>query len=368
MAEKRYQSKLIMDTDALDKEMKSGLSGAYLFYGEEDYLKQNALTKIRAQILTAEGFELFNHSNISFTQDSEVSKDSLYQKLLDAMESVPMMQDQVLVEVHDLSIDKLKQDELDSLVAACKKASNDTILIIFCRDIELPCVYRYEDQKSFKALSEVCKCVRFGLLTKGRLEGYVKKYLAREKVLITEDASELLCEMCSLRLYPLLGEMTKLIAYMSTIDGERKEVTASIVRQICSETADDESPFALSEAMQKWQIVGMLETISMAKDQKEEPVMYVGKLAKTYTEMLMIKAAMSQGLSSLDISKTLRINQFRVEKYMQNLSRVPIGVIENAVDEVFELDLKLKSTMSDPWTMIECFISKIYMPKSLKGQ
>ena len=90
--------------------------------------------------------------------------------------------------------------------------------------------------------------------------------------------------------------------------------------------------------MQKWQIVGMLETISMAKDQKEEPVMYVGKLAKTYTEMLMIKAAMSQGLSSLDISKTLRINQFRVEKYMQKLrDKNAIGELNHPSESVIDL-------------------------------
>ena len=46
--------------------------------------------------------------------------------------------------------------------------------------------------------------------------------------------------------------------------------------------------------------------------------------------------------------------------------RVPIKVIEGALEELYALDLKLKSSQSDPWMLIDCFVSKVYMPKSMR--
>ena len=65
-------------------------------------------------------------------------------------------------------------------------------------------------------------------------------------------------------------------------------------------------------------------------------------------------------------SKKLKMNAYRVDKYVLSLGRVPIDLIERALEKLYELDLTLKSTQSDAWTMIECFVSDIYMPKSLR--
>ena len=102
------------------------------------------------------------------------------------------------------------------------------------------------------------------------------------------------------------------------------------------------------------------------RDQREEPVVVVSKMAKVYTEMLFIKSLMITGMNAQDISKKMKMNAFRVEKYVASLEKAPITVIENAIKEIYELDLALKSTQSDPWLLIELFVAKVYLPKSMR--
>ena len=363
MAEKKNVP--ITSSDAFIKDMERGVFGAFLFFGEEDFIKERTLSKLREKILTAEGFELFNHFDISFSGASNLSRDELFSSLSDAVDAMPMMQEQKLIEIHDLAIDKATAADIETLVSACKKAGEDTVLVIFCRDSELLTDYRFEQGANFSKIAAAATPVRFGLLPKARLVSYARRELVKEDVKISDGALDVLADMCACRMMALTAELSKIAAY-AEISGKEKEITEETVRRICSVSASDEVPFALTDAMQKWAIGGMIAAVAQSKDIREEPIAVVSKMGRTYTDMLLIKAAMMAGLSSADISKKLKMNAYRVDKYVQSLIRVPISVIENALAELYELDLKLKSTQSDPWMLVDLFISKVYMPKSMR--
>lgn len=361
MAEKKTYP--ISSGDAFEKNIERGLFGAFFFFGEEDKQKYEALEKIRKSVLSAAGFEMFNRFEISFSPASPLSHDELFASLSDALDALPMMQEQKLIEICDITPSKLSAQELDALAATCKRAGEDTVLIIFCRDSEFVCEYRFEQSAAFTKIAAAASPVRFSLLTKARLVAYVKKTLAKKGIKITDAAADTLCDMCACRMTTLDGETAKIEAFASVSDGEIDERT---VKDICSVSAGDEAPFMLTDAMQKWNVTAMLDAISVSKDTREEPIAVVAKMGRTYADMLLIKSAMNDGMTSSEISSALKMNAYRVEKHVGSLTRVPIGVIEGAIRELYELDLKLKSTQSDPWTLVECFISKVYMPKSMR--
>ncbi|MBQ0126227.1 MAG: hypothetical protein KBS59_07910 [Clostridiales bacterium] len=364
MAEKKNVQ--IMTADAFDRESVRGVFGAYLFFGEEDYMKERKLADIRGKIMTAEGFELFNRFEISFSGASPLSRDEQFSALSDATDAMPMAQEQTLIEVHDLAVDKLSQSECDALVSACKKAGRETVLIIFCRENELSCDYRFEQGANFSKIASVATAVRFGLLSKGKLAGYAQKYLSKRKVLLSDDGADTLCDMCACRMMALTGELSKIAAYAGTLGDGIQNIDKDTVKLICAESPADEVPFALLDAMQKWSVLSMTDAISRERDNREEPIAVVAKMARAYIDMYRIKAAMVSGMSSAEISRALKMNAFRTEKYVASLGRVPMEIIENAISKTYELDLKLKSTQSDPWTLIDTFISDVYMPKSMR--
>lgn len=363
MAEKKNVR--ILSADAFAKDAEGGVFGAFLFFGEEDFMKERALSKLRSQVLTAEGFETFNHFDISFSGASNQSREELFSSLYDAVDAMPMMQEQKFIEIHDLAIDKASSSDVDALASACKKAGEDTVMIIFCRDSELLTDYRFEQGANFSKIAQAATPVRFELLSKSRLASYARRILAKEDVKMSDGALDLLFDMCACRLMTVTAELSKVVAY-ADISGKSKEITEETVRFVCSVSAADEVPFALTDAMQKWTIGGMISAVNQSKDMREEPIAVVSKMGRTYTDMLLIKSAMNAGMTGSEISGKLKMNAYRVDKYVNSLVRVPISVIENALAELYALDLKLKSTQSDPWTLVDLFISKVYMPKSMR--
>ena len=52
--------------EALSREIKKGILGAYVFFGEEDFLKTHYRDEIYKSVIE-EGFEVFNYYAISFS-------------------------------------------------------------------------------------------------------------------------------------------------------------------------------------------------------------------------------------------------------------------------------------------------------------
>ena len=90
------------------KQMKSGLSGGYLFFGDEDYLKQLDLDGARKAVAPDEVFAFFNDLRID-------ALDFTPSKLLDALMPMPMGADMKIVTVTGLSLDGMKPSEVEAL-------------------------------------------------------------------------------------------------------------------------------------------------------------------------------------------------------------------------------------------------------------
>ena len=76
----------ILSPDALGEIVRAGKSETLVFFGEEDYLKTVWSERIAKVVMTAEGFEIFNRFNISFSDEK-----SGLSSLTDALFASPMM-------------------------------------------------------------------------------------------------------------------------------------------------------------------------------------------------------------------------------------------------------------------------------------
>ena len=75
---KEFKMDRILGANELKDEVKFGLSGIYLFIGEEEYMKQYYLNEIRKKLLPSEDDELFRHKKLSCRElDLEQITDAL---------------------------------------------------------------------------------------------------------------------------------------------------------------------------------------------------------------------------------------------------------------------------------------------------
>ena len=198
----------VLTPDALPEIVKNGIAGAYVFFGDEDYLKTVWLDRIAKSVMTSEGFEIFNRFSVSFTDEKSGAA-----KLADALFASPMMQEKTLVEVHDLAVSGARSSVIDTLCETLSHISPDTVAIVIFRSDELSFDYKIEQSPVYKKLSQVASVVEFDLLPDAKLVAWAKKLLAAKKITISDGAAGVLVDMCSRRMFSLLGETEKLAAY-----------------------------------------------------------------------------------------------------------------------------------------------------------
>lgn len=362
------------EADKLPSEIKKGILGSFVFFGEEDYLKSYYRDEIYRNVMQ-EGMETFNYFPISFSPASSVREDPLV-RLSDAVLAMPMMQDKKLVLVSDLSPSGMGKDSLDALCSAMKTAtgSDDTVLILYCRADEMETDYKLESSAFYKKLATVSRMVRFDLQPRGKLIAWIKRHFVKETILISDEAAGLLSDMCAGRMTPLSFEIEKLICYAKYVKGKPDSDAPPVaideddVRRIATISETDESPFAMANAAQSWKLSEMLAVLDTARAQKEEPIAVLARLSRILLDMLFIKTAKEAAMSAPEIAKAMKMKEFRVGKYLASVAKVPLSVLENAVCLAYETDRALKSAPTDPWVILDELAVKLYAPKSLRKE
>lgn len=360
MAEKfRY-----MKPEELAAEIKSGgPHGAYIFLGDEDYLKRHYLSEIYKSIMIAEGLELFNYGKISFSAVSG-GRDAGFTALASSLSSFPMGQERRLTEIHDLAIDGLPASALDMLCENLKAADETNIAILCLRKNEWTFDYKTENSQEFKKLSAVAKLVRFDIQSKPKLKTWAARHLSREGVRASDAALDILADMCSLEMSVIAEETAKLCFYAH--GSGKTEITESDVRSVVSQAVTTEAPpFAMLEAAQKWSISDMYAVAATARDLREEPVALVAKLGKILSDMLRVKAGLEAGLTNAQIAKETKMKEYSVSKYAAAVAKAPISKLEESVRLACETDAALKSTQTDGYVLVDMLIARIYTPRSL---
>ena len=365
MAREAKAKVLSYTEEKLSADIKNALSGAYVFFGDEDYMKEHYLGKIRKKVLTAEGFETFNHFIISFSAASNLSQDELFARLSDAVDAMPMMQEQKLVEIRDLSLTGISPKAFETLITILTRANeiDDTVTVLNLRENEYVVDYKTETSATYKKLAAAAKTVRFDTFPPERLATWEKKHFASKELFIAQDAALMLADMCACRMFTINSEFAKLEAY-AEVHG-KKTITAEDVSLVCAMSEREEMPFALSNAAEKWNIKEVLSALYALRALKKEPIIILARLSGLYSDMLVAKAAQISGKTAADVAKTLKMREPRAARLMSTVAQVPISKLESCIDEAYKADLKLKSSPTDQWVVLETLVAIIFTPRSL---
>lgn len=104
------------------------LQNAYIFYGEETYLRSRYLQQVR-QLLIPAGFEEFNDHHLS-------GKGLTVQTLTEVVEAMPMMAQHTLVTVEDMDLFKLDEGQRNALIALLEDLPEYCTLIFIYDTLE----------------------------------------------------------------------------------------------------------------------------------------------------------------------------------------------------------------------------------------
>ena len=108
------------------KEIKTAPRTAYLFFGDEDYLKLSAVRLAHEALCPDPSFSVFNEMRLDAT-------DFTADRLVDALMPMPMMADRKLIVLSGLDFTSMKPNDLDALcdaLSATREYDYNTVLVL----------------------------------------------------------------------------------------------------------------------------------------------------------------------------------------------------------------------------------------------
>ena len=188
----------------LKSDLAAGQAGsAYIFYGEETYLREYYLKELRKKLIPA-GFEEFNYHTLD-------GKDLTAELLAETAEAMPMLSERTLIVASDFDIFKLNEDQREKLIA-------------FLEDIPPYCcvVFLYDTvdykpnrtmKKLYKAVTDHVEVVEFRPADNSDLVAWIARHFRALGKDIDRQTAEYMIFLCGGLMTGLLPEIQKTAAY-----------------------------------------------------------------------------------------------------------------------------------------------------------
>ncbi|MBQ7897154.1 MAG: DNA polymerase III subunit delta [Clostridia bacterium] len=324
-------------------------TGAYLFWGEEEYLKRYCLDELRA-VIKNEGMEDFNRTVIDFDREGTI-KD-----IEDAVDSLPVMAEHKIIEVWGLDLTSLKKEDEKRLTDAVKNVAKDTIFVIFERLDELDLsTKKSKERKLIKDLSALMTVTEFSRQSEMKLLSWTDRIFKTAEVRISDLNISKMIKLCDFSMTRLKSDSEKLIAYCkrNALDTVPNEIIDLLVKP----TAENEA-FEFTDALirrNKKEACTILENL---KGQNVEAVIILSIIQKALNALSVVKSARGK-LSDADISAVTGLFPWQIRNYLSASSNWTNDELSHSVRLAFLCDGDLKSTGVAPYVLLERLVVSI---------
>jgi DNA polymerase-3 subunit delta len=277
--------------------------------------------------------------------------------LADAVASPPFMSDFKFIEWKYPQFDKMNVGELDALERLCELVNSTgyTVLAFFVADGDLDTGTDKRPSRFVKRFGEKMGIIRLDKSTDAQLISWLKKHFDAEGVGVTREALEALIFRSGHSMQVLHSEVIKLSAYAKAngLDG----ITPSTVNKVASSTAESDA-FALSNAILDRNKKAAYDALAELKSQRTEPVIIISMMSRIYSDLVAISLLLSDGLGAKDIEAQLKMNSYKLKKYLAAAKKFDKGRAARILEELSRVDTGAKFGGVTGYTAVELFVAK----------
>lgn len=249
------------------------LGCAYIFYGEESYLREYYLEEVRKQLVPA-GFEEFNYHKVE-------GKDLTVQRLSEMAETMPMLSERTLIVVTDFDLFKLSEEQRTRMIAFLEDLPPYCCVVLVYDTVE------YKPNKTmkklYKAVTDHVECVEFRAADNSDLVAWIARRFKALGKEIDRQTAEYLIFTCGGLMTGLVPEIIKIGSYAKGKTITQKDIDAVADPVLSAEV------FKLSDAV--------------LQNDYDRAASILGDLLKMQTEPIMILAALGSQLRRIHTAR-----------------------------------------------------------------
>jgi len=328
----------------------SDIVGCYIFSGEEDYLKRYYLASLREKAITDDSFSTFNHA---VYDGPEID----FSSIADDVMSPPMFEPYKLIEWKYPSFDKMKESELSELekIVDLVNETDYAVLAFLVSDGDVDLGTPKKESKFVKRFGSKINILNFDKSTDAQLLSWLKKHFDAEGIKVSADSLRHLIFRAGHSMTVLANEVEKLciLAKARNLDA----ITEREITEAASSTPECDT-FAFSNAILDKNKKAAFVALDEMKSRRVDPIIILGMLAKTYTDIASVAMMLKDGIGQSDIQAATKMNPYKLKLYISAAKRYSPEHARRILSELARVDAGAKYGGVTGYTAIELFISK----------
>ncbi len=301
----------------------------YFFYGEEDFLIDEAVDSLIAEVLPEESRSF----NLDVLYGNEVDA----RDVVAHANSFPMMADRRVVILREY--ERLDEDEL--VHSYVENPCPTTVLVLVSK-------------KTDAAIRGKAATVEFRRLYDSDLPAWITERSSLYGKRISRDASELLIMYVGGSLRALDSEIEKITVYV----GEKKAINSEDVAAVVG-VSKSYNVFELTKAVGDRNLKRSLEILERMMEVGEYPPLMVAALTKHFMTLLKLAEGRRRKMSEGEIAASIKSPPRRIGEYMSQLRQYSSADLEKSFAPLARADEKLKFTSEDPRSVMTVLLHEL---------
>lgn len=329
-------------------------SNAYLIYGEESYLKEFYVNKLKQKIVD-KTFEDFNFHSY---EGKDVSLDDI---LKDA-EMLPMMSEYNFILVHDYPLDKSSND-CNALKDFLKDVPETTVLVFWYDSINVDTKKNSKWKSIETAFAKNGSAVNLEKRTEADLIKLLISKASKKNATILRDNARYLISIAGTDIKTLFNEIDKLSLY---VNGD--EITKQVIDKLAVKCLQAKV-FDLSKAIVKGNYDLAYNVLDTLFAMREEPIGILSVISNCFIDMYRVKCAKIAGKTYQDVANyyNYKGREFALRNALRDSESLSVEQIRASLDVLMLADNNLKSSsVSQKLILEETLVKLLLISKGVK--
>ena len=315
----------------LKKDLSDGNPGQlYVMYGEETYLRDYYVGRLREMILLG-GMGEFNLHEIA-------AKDMSPHRLEEAIDCLPMMSDRTLISIVDFDLYKAPEKDRTEYIRIFSELP-EYCCVVFIYDL---IDYKGDARtKMAAALKKYASVVNFARQDQGDLVDWVRRrFRSLDKDIDSKLALDLIF-LCGDLMNNLIGEIEKIGSY-----AKQKHITKADIEAVATPRLDA-VVFRMTDAIGEGNYDKAASVLGGLFQMQEAPIKIMWTLGRQMRQLYSARLAIEQGRGSSYVASLWGLRPFQTDKLMKSARRLSTPWCRRAVVRCAQIDMDMKSTGKD---------------------
>ncbi|MBD3426873.1 MAG: DNA polymerase III subunit delta [Candidatus Omnitrophica bacterium] len=307
------------------------MTSNFLIIGNDEYIRQSELDKIKNKFLA------LSESELNYSSHGPDDVDGI----MDSLGTMPFLAEKRVV--HIKKAEDLAEDFIETLSSYLENPTESSVLILTAEA-------SFKKTKGYHKLSKLLEEVRADKPKPVKLKGWIRSFYSKEGIDISPRAVDLIIELKGDDTQSIKMELEKLAAFSG---GERIE--ALHVEELVGRSVT-ETVFKIGDAINAGNSGRVFKVLNDLYDQKKQPPEIIGYLGWYIRVVQKISLLLGKGIGFDGIAGELGYSPAYTRRLTSQAKKYPSSQIKRWVKLLLEADRNIKTGRTEAKLALETLL------------